>query len=163
MGLIAHWPLNGDLLDISGNDHTATNHGAVVDTAGKIGSCYIFNTLYAAGHANAAIATRTLTLANLGYTGATNANYSTNNVVGNITIVENETTVSINTSNGTDDTIAGATPSLAGVVTNTTQTFGGAKTFNEDVTVAATKAFNFSTNASMKYNSTTESIDFIFN
>lgn len=55
MALIAHWPLTGDLLDISGNDNTATNIGAVVNTEGKIGSCYIFNTAYAVAHTNTAV------------------------------------------------------------------------------------------------------------
>ena len=45
----------------------------------------------------------------------------------NITVVENTTTVSINSSTGTNDSIAGATASLAGVVIVGTQTFGGSK------------------------------------
>jgi len=56
----------------------------------------------------------------------------------NITVVENATTVSINSSTGTDDSIAGATASLAGVVTNATQTFGGSKTFSNDLTYFGT-------------------------
>ena len=52
------------------------------------------------------------------------------NVGTTISVVENATTVSINSSTGGDDSIAGATATLAGVVTNTTQTFGGVKTFN---------------------------------
>ena len=39
MSLIAHYPLNGDTLDYSGNGNNATNYGAVVDDSGKIGKC----------------------------------------------------------------------------------------------------------------------------
>ena len=53
------------------------------------------------------------------------------NVGTNITVTENATTVSIASSTGTSDTIAGATDALAGIVTNTTQQFGGVKTFND--------------------------------
>lgn len=59
------------------------------------------------------------------------------NVGTNISITENATTVTVASSTGSNDTIAGATASLAGVVTNTTQTFGGAKTFNSVVTATA--------------------------
>ncbi len=44
------------------------------------------------------------------------------NVSTNISVVENATTVSINSSDGTDDTIAAATQSLAGVMTATDKT-----------------------------------------
>ena len=43
MALIAHYPLNGDLNDISGNDYHLTNYGATVDNNGKIGKCYNFD------------------------------------------------------------------------------------------------------------------------
>lgn len=57
------------------------------------------------------------------------------NVGTNITITENATTVTVASSTGTNDSIAGATASLAGVVTNTTQTFGGSKTFNSETII----------------------------
>ena len=60
------------------------------------------------------------------------------NVATNITITENATTVTVASSTGSNDNIAGATASLAGVVTNTTQTFGGDKTFSNDVNVTGT-------------------------
>jgi hypothetical protein len=65
------------------------------------------------------------------------------NTITNITVTENATTVSITPSDGgTGDTIAGATASLAGVVTNAAQTFGGTKTFSAisvgDLTVTGT-------------------------
>jgi len=36
MGMIAHWPLNGTLEDISGNEHTLTGSPTFSDT-GKLG------------------------------------------------------------------------------------------------------------------------------
>src|SRR5262249_33435807 len=36
-GLIAHWPLAGDVRDHSGNGHHATNHGADLDAPGPDG------------------------------------------------------------------------------------------------------------------------------
>lgn len=60
------------------------------------------------------------------------------NVATNITITENATTVTVASSTGSNDNIAGATASLSGVVTNTTQTFGGDKTFSNDVNVTGT-------------------------
>jgi hypothetical protein len=42
MALIAHWPLNGNLNDISGNGINSTLQGATTDPAGKIGSSYSF-------------------------------------------------------------------------------------------------------------------------
>jgi len=42
MSLIAHWPLNGNLDDISGNDHIVTGSPTSV-LSGKIGSCYDFS------------------------------------------------------------------------------------------------------------------------
>jgi len=38
--LIAHWPLNGNTNDISGNGYAATNYGATIE-AGKIGQCFV--------------------------------------------------------------------------------------------------------------------------
>ena len=75
------------------------------------------------------------------------------NVSTNISVVENATTVSINSSDGTDDSIAGATASLAGVVTNTTQTFGGVKTFDDGLKI---ETWTISKDA------TTDSLKFIF-
>jgi len=43
MSLIAHYPLNGDTLDYSGNNNNMTNSGATIDTSGKIGRCYNFD------------------------------------------------------------------------------------------------------------------------
>jgi hypothetical protein len=40
--LIAHWPLNGNTNDISGNGYHITNYGATLDN-GKIGQCYTTN------------------------------------------------------------------------------------------------------------------------
>jgi hypothetical protein len=40
MALIAHWPLNGNGNDISGNNYLLSNNGATTDT-GKIGQCYV--------------------------------------------------------------------------------------------------------------------------
>ena len=43
MSLIAHYPLNGDTLDYSGNGYHGTIYGAVTtSTIGKIGSCHVF-------------------------------------------------------------------------------------------------------------------------
>ena len=53
----------------------------------------------------------------------------------NITVTENATTVTIASSTGSNDVIDGASATLAGVVTNSTQTFGGNKTFNGSVTL----------------------------
>ena len=69
---------------------------------------------------------------------ANNITGYTSNVSTNISVVENATTVSINSSDGSDDTIAGATASLAGVVTNAAQTFGGDKTFDDLVGINRT-------------------------
>jgi len=79
------------------------------------------------------------------------------NTITNITVIENATTVSINSSDGSDDTIAGATASLAGVVTNTTQTFGGDKTIQGDLSIS-----DGTNMATMQYNSTSHTLDFIF-
>jgi hypothetical protein len=43
MALLAHYPLNGDTLDYSGNGLNATNYGATIDNNGKIGKCYSFD------------------------------------------------------------------------------------------------------------------------
>lgn len=43
MALIAHWPLNGDILDYSGNGFHLTNNGSTINNEGKIGKCYEFN------------------------------------------------------------------------------------------------------------------------
>lgn len=43
MALIAWYPLNGDILDYSGNENHATNYGATIDVNGKIGKCYSFD------------------------------------------------------------------------------------------------------------------------
>ena len=59
-------------------------------------------------------ATRTLTLANLGYTGATDANNSTNNVTTNISITHNVSDVVVNSSDGSDGTINIADPGSDG-------------------------------------------------
>lgn len=42
MSLIAHYPLNGNILDYSGNNLHATNNYAAVYNNGKIGKCYTF-------------------------------------------------------------------------------------------------------------------------
>ena len=42
--LIAHWPLNGTLEDISGNGNNALVSGATVSSDGKLGKCYQFAT-----------------------------------------------------------------------------------------------------------------------
>jgi len=67
--------------------------------------------------ANAAISTRTLTLANLGYTGATNANYITNN--NQLTNGAGYTTYTANQSLNTN-----STPSFTGVNINGAVDFG---------------------------------------
>lgn len=46
MSLIAWYPLNGTLEDYSGNKIVLQNNGSVVNTSGKIGSCYYFNNSY---------------------------------------------------------------------------------------------------------------------
>jgi len=51
----------------------------------------------------------------------------------NLTTTHATTTVTINSDTGTDAVINGATTSLAGVVTNGTQSFAGAKTFTGNV------------------------------
>jgi hypothetical protein len=55
----------------------------------------------------------------------------------NISTTHNATTVVVNSSTGNNDTINGATASLAGVVTNAAQTFGGLKTFNNNIALGA--------------------------
>lgn len=58
-----------------------------------------------------------------------NASWTTPSAgVTNLSTTHNTTTVVINSDTGTDATINAATASLAGIVTNTTQTFGGQKT-----------------------------------
>lgn len=42
VSLIAHYPLNGNTDDYSGNGFNATNSGATIDNNGKIGKCYSF-------------------------------------------------------------------------------------------------------------------------
>ena len=44
MSLIAHWPLNGNTNDISGNGYVLTNGGAIDSSFGKIGHSYLFST-----------------------------------------------------------------------------------------------------------------------
>jgi hypothetical protein len=41
--LVCHYPLNGNILDYSGNKIHPTNHGASIDYNGKIGKCYSFD------------------------------------------------------------------------------------------------------------------------
>jgi len=53
--------------------------------------------------------------------------------VTNLTTTHAATTVTINSDTGTDAIINGATATLAGVVTNTAQTFAGVKTFNNTI------------------------------
>ena len=53
------------------------------------------------------------------------------------------TVVRVDSSTGTDATLPVATASLAGVVTNTTQTFAGVKTFNDNVNMANTADLKF--------------------
>jgi len=53
------------------------------------------------------------------------------------------TVVRVDSSTGTDATLPVATASLAGVVTNTTQTFAGVKTFNNNVNMANTADLKF--------------------
>lgn len=42
MSLILHYPLNGDILDYSGNGNNAIYNNAILDDNGKIGKCYSF-------------------------------------------------------------------------------------------------------------------------
>ena len=67
------------------------------------------------------------------------------NVGTNISITENTTTVTVASSTGSNDTIAGATSSLAGVVTNAAQTFGGKKTFGGGAKLADNANLTFGT------------------
>ena len=57
------------------------------------------------------------------------------NVTTNISISHAASTVTVNSSDGTNGTINGATTSTAGVVTNGTQSWAGAKTFTGNVTM----------------------------
>jgi|GEM_PF-4130054 len=55
MSLIAHWPLDGNTNDISGNNNHATNHSCTSGETGKIGTSYLINNLYSYVHSNAAL------------------------------------------------------------------------------------------------------------
>ena len=82
--------------------------GGSIDTAladATVVSKIVVNSL---GHVTET-ATRDITLANLGYTGATDANNSTNNVTTNISITHNVSNAVVNSSDGTDGTINAAT------------------------------------------------------
>ena len=81
------------------------------------------------------------------------------NVTTNLSTTHNATTVVVNSSDGTDATINGATTTTAGVVTNAAQEWAGSKTFRNGVTVK--DGANTGT-GTMQYNSTTKSIEFIF-
>lgn len=59
------------------------------------------------------------------------------NVTTNLSTTHNATTVIVNSSDGTDATINGATTTTAGVVTNAAQTFGGLKSFNNNIALGA--------------------------
>ena len=77
------------------------------------------------------LATRDLTLANLGYTGETNAQA---NVATNMSWTAGTTSGPIcNSSTGSDSAIPVASASASGAVNTTTQTFAGAKTFSSPV------------------------------
>jgi len=88
--------------DGGGSIETALTGATVIDSI----------TVNAAGHVTGT-STRDLTLANLGYTGATDANNSTDNVTTNISITQTASTdtVTVNSSDGTDGTIAAASSS----------------------------------------------------
>lgn len=95
------------------------------------------------------------------------------NVATNLSTTHNLTNVIINSSTGTNATIDAATASGAGIVTNTTQTFGGAKTTSIFCgTTCVRSAYVYSTgevsgdcglvtgNFAIKHNVTTDSLDF---
>jgi cytoskeletal protein CcmA (bactofilin family) len=88
--------------DGGGSIGTALTGATVIDSI----------TVNALGHVTGT-STRDLTLANLGYTGATDANNSTDNVTTNISITQTASTdtVTVNSSDGTDGTIAAASSS----------------------------------------------------
>ena len=101
--------------DGGGNIATALTGATVIDSI-------TVNTL---GHVTGT-STRDLTLADLNFTGDSNANNSTNNVTTNISITQtaNSDTVTVNSSDGTDGTIAAASSSNgtngnAGIMTRT--------------------------------------------
>lgn len=81
------------------------------------------------------------------------------NTITDISITHNATTVVVNSSDGTDGTINGATTTAAGVVTNAAQEWAGTKTFRNGVTV---KDGANTGSIRLEYNSTTKSLDFIF-
>jgi hypothetical protein len=94
----------------------------------------------------------------LSLSGTTFSN-SAPNVTTNITTTHNATTVVVNSSDGTNGTINGATTTAAGVVTNAAQTWAGVKTLNS----APRSANGYETgSATMVYNSTSKSLDFNF-
>ncbi len=64
------------------------------------------------------------------------------NTITNISITHNAASVVVNSSDGTDGTINGATPNAAGVVTTGTQTFVGGKTFENTLSVTGNFAIN---------------------
>ena len=93
--------------------HPSDGGGSIPTAAALTGQTVIDEiTVNSSGHVTGT-STRELTLADLGYTGATNANNSTNNVTTNITITQtsNTDTVTVNSSDGTDGTIAAASSS----------------------------------------------------
>jgi len=121
------------LIGAGDSSYSHTEHGAkIINTSGS----WIFSKLTTDIYGHVSVAgIRNLTLNDLGFTGDTNANYSTNNVTTNLTTTHNQSNVVVNSSDGTNATINGATATTAGVVTNGTQTIAGEKTFEDHITV----------------------------
>ena len=59
MALLAHYKLDGNTNDSSGNNNHATNYGATPVSDGKINGSYLFNDTYNVVHSNAALYIRT--------------------------------------------------------------------------------------------------------
>ena len=59
MALLAHYKLDGNTNDSSGNNNHATNYGATPVSDGKINGSYLFNDTYNFRHSNAALHIRT--------------------------------------------------------------------------------------------------------
>ncbi len=99
------------------------------------------------GHVTAATyttSTRNLTLADLGYTGETNAqaNVATNLAIG----TSDGSTQEITSSTGTNVNLVAASDTVAGIITTGAQTIAGNKTFTGDLTVTGDFISTTSTN-----------------